>query len=184
MYRYTQQSDVHRLYTESLMNPFTTPHSKITSKRFDAGVTSLVQSLNGNWDWTLTLKWGHLQPLLCGQEMDLDVWEINGRSGPELESFFYQKDSRIELKIKTVSLHDQQMKMLIVSWHCMGLPEYLIHNLSLLGSIYGREGSLIFDLFTLFGSVQKVCTQYFFAFCFVFTLAVGTYRMIPASLEV
>lgn len=40
-------ANVHRLYTENLLNPFTTLHSKIKSKRFDSSVTSLVHGLNG-----------------------------------------------------------------------------------------------------------------------------------------
>mmetsp|Transcript_10930 Transcript_10930/g.16644 ORF Transcript_10930/g.16644 Transcript_10930/m.16644 type:complete len:188 (+) Transcript_10930:97-660(+) len=40
-------ANVHRLYTESLMNPFTKLHSKITSQRFDRSVTNLVRSFNG-----------------------------------------------------------------------------------------------------------------------------------------
>mmetsp|Transcript_15266 Transcript_15266/g.27751 ORF Transcript_15266/g.27751 Transcript_15266/m.27751 type:complete len:190 (-) Transcript_15266:319-888(-) len=40
-------ANVHRLYTETLLNPFTTLHSKITSKRFDSSVTTLVYGLNG-----------------------------------------------------------------------------------------------------------------------------------------
>ena len=44
------QANIHRVYTESLMNPFTTLHSssKITSKRFDSSVTSFIQQYNGN----------------------------------------------------------------------------------------------------------------------------------------
>jgi len=37
---------VHRLFTESLLNPFATPQSPIASPRFDAGVTKLVRGLN------------------------------------------------------------------------------------------------------------------------------------------
>mmetsp|Transcript_19989 Transcript_19989/g.43329 ORF Transcript_19989/g.43329 Transcript_19989/m.43329 type:complete len:187 (-) Transcript_19989:617-1177(-) len=40
-------SNVHRFYTESLLNPFSSPHSKITSKRFDSSATSLITNFNG-----------------------------------------------------------------------------------------------------------------------------------------
>ncbi|KAL3772201.1 hypothetical protein ACHAW5_009348 [Stephanodiscus triporus] len=40
-------SNAHRLYTESLLNPFAPLHDKITSKRFDSGVKSLVHQYNG-----------------------------------------------------------------------------------------------------------------------------------------
>eukprot|EP00584_Thalassiosira_punctigera_P003184 CAMPEP_0172539790 /NCGR_PEP_ID=MMETSP1067-20121228/10923_1 /TAXON_ID=265564 ORGANISM="Thalassiosira punctigera, Strain Tpunct2005C2" /NCGR_SAMPLE_ID=MMETSP1067 /ASSEMBLY_ACC=CAM_ASM_000444 /LENGTH=202 /DNA_ID=CAMNT_0013325525 /DNA_START=17 /DNA_END=625 /DNA_ORIENTATION=- len=40
-------ANVHRLHTESLLNPFATPGTKITSRRFEQGVTSLVQDFNG-----------------------------------------------------------------------------------------------------------------------------------------
>ncbi|KAL7530137.1 hypothetical protein ACHAWF_003261 [Thalassiosira exigua] len=40
-------ANIHRLYTESLLNPFAQPHSKITSKRFESGVLSLVRGFNG-----------------------------------------------------------------------------------------------------------------------------------------
>mmetsp|Transcript_5283 Transcript_5283/g.9705 ORF Transcript_5283/g.9705 Transcript_5283/m.9705 type:complete len:209 (-) Transcript_5283:491-1117(-) len=40
-------ANVHRLYTEHLLNPFSKPQTKITSKRFDTSVTALVESVNG-----------------------------------------------------------------------------------------------------------------------------------------
>lgn len=40
-------SSVHRFYTESLLNPFSSPHSKITSKRFDWSTSGLVTTFNG-----------------------------------------------------------------------------------------------------------------------------------------
>jgi len=40
-------ANAHRLYTETLLNPFTSLHSKITSKRFESGVTTLVHRFNG-----------------------------------------------------------------------------------------------------------------------------------------
>ena len=47
------QANIHRFYTDSLMNPFTTPQQKIVSKRFESNVMGLVQQYNGatgNWD--------------------------------------------------------------------------------------------------------------------------------------
>mmetsp|Transcript_16105 Transcript_16105/g.38654 ORF Transcript_16105/g.38654 Transcript_16105/m.38654 type:complete len:191 (-) Transcript_16105:378-950(-) len=40
-------ANAHRFYTESLLNPFASLHSKITSKRFESNVTSLVNDFNG-----------------------------------------------------------------------------------------------------------------------------------------
>ena len=40
------QANVHKLYTESLMNPFTPLGPKIKSKRFDAGVAGYVHAFN------------------------------------------------------------------------------------------------------------------------------------------
>lgn len=40
-------SNVHRFYTEILLNPFSSPHSKITSKRFDTRATGLITNFNG-----------------------------------------------------------------------------------------------------------------------------------------
>ena len=40
------KSNIHRLYTEVLLNPFSPHHDKIYSKRFDNGVLSLVQNYN------------------------------------------------------------------------------------------------------------------------------------------
>lgn len=41
------QANIHRFYTDSLMNPFTTPQQKIVSKRFESNVMGLVQQYNG-----------------------------------------------------------------------------------------------------------------------------------------
>ncbi|KAL9182034.1 hypothetical protein ACHAXT_012377 [Thalassiosira profunda] len=42
----TLMANVHKLHTESLMNPFTPLGTKITSKRFDAGVAGLANAFN------------------------------------------------------------------------------------------------------------------------------------------
>lgn len=44
----TSKSNIHRLYTEVLLNPFSSHHDKIYSKRFDYGVSSLVQQYKNN----------------------------------------------------------------------------------------------------------------------------------------
>mmetsp|Transcript_7790 Transcript_7790/g.16584 ORF Transcript_7790/g.16584 Transcript_7790/m.16584 type:complete len:192 (-) Transcript_7790:194-769(-) len=40
-------ANIHRLYTDHLLNPFASPNSKITSKRFDLGVIHLADKFNG-----------------------------------------------------------------------------------------------------------------------------------------
>lgn len=39
-------ANVHNLYVEYLLNPFSDPHSKIVSRRFDIGLTNLAQKIN------------------------------------------------------------------------------------------------------------------------------------------